>query len=92
MYFGYLIISAETFQAVKTLIRGFLQHPTPLIWVLGQHRLRKNSVLYVYNIKRVKFLLVVVEYVVCLFVLGFNVSLTLFQSYCDGICRNQESH
>ena len=26
---------------------------------------------------------------VCLFVLGFNVSLTLFQSYCDGTCIRQ---
>ena len=26
---------------------------------------------------------------VCLFVLGFKVSLTLFQSYCDGTCMRQ---
>jgi len=26
---------------------------------------------------------------VCLFVLGFNVSLTLFHSYCDGTCMRQ---
>ena len=30
-----------------------------------------------------------VESLFCLFVLGFNVSLTCFQSYCDGTCMRQ---
>ena len=29
------------------------------------------------------------HYLFCLFVLGFNVSLALFQSYCDGTCMRQ---
>ena len=66
------------FPAVWTNMR-----PNNCVWPHGRSKLFDNYSAFQ------KFLDNLFVCFVCLFVLGFNVSLTLFQSYCDDTCMRQ---
>ena len=74
---------------VRFLVTRRFTRPQTMCYIFKNRKILYNDSVQLRSGSGYCFNLLKFSLFVCLFVLGFNVSLTLFQSYCDGTCIRQ---